>query len=108
MHLLVNEWTGPIVLLLEALLELFFRNDSEFRRHALSDAVLIANCPLLNSALNLRNRKKSQMKKSQMLLENVPRPFTVVICKRLNISHSLMNFKLTQVQWLCMIINAVM
>jgi hypothetical protein len=34
---------GPTMLFLEALLELFFRNDSEFCRHAFSDAILIAN-----------------------------------------------------------------
>jgi hypothetical protein len=64
-----------LLLLMEASLELFFRNDSEFRRRVLSDAVLIDNCPLLNSAFSLRKRKKSQMKKSHLLFENVQRPF---------------------------------
>jgi hypothetical protein len=61
---------GPIMLLLETLLELFFRTDSEFCRHASTDAVLIANCLLLNSAWNIRKRKKSEMKESQLLFEN--------------------------------------
>jgi hypothetical protein len=86
MHVLVNEWpdhapSGSIARM-------------KFRRHAFSDTVLIANCPLLNSALNIRNRNKSQMKKSQLLFGYVPRPFAV-ICKRLNISHCLMKLKLT-------------